>query len=101
MNWLNALKKLEIVEFSDFGQKTELFDIADGLRCYYLKTHPEFSPVWLRFPQSITLLQSMFPSAANARLNPRSFRELHGLKPTIRSLKPETHRQFRPPAWRH
>jgi hypothetical protein len=98
MNWSNAVKKLEIVEFSDFGQKTELFDIADGLRGYYTMTHPEFSPVGLRFPQSITLLQSMFPSAVNARPNPRTFRERQGIKPTIRSFKPETHRQFRPPA---
>ncbi len=98
MKRLNAVKKLEMVEFSGSGQKTELFDIADGLRCYYSKTHPEFSPVGLRLSQSITLLQSMFSSAANVRLNPGAFREHHGLKPTIRSFKPETHRQFRPPA---
>jgi hypothetical protein len=98
MNWSNAVKKLEIAEFSDFGQTTELFDIADGLRDYYSMTHPEFSPVGLRLPQSITLLQLMFPSTANAGPNPRTFRERQGIKPAIRSLKPETHRQFRPPA---
>jgi len=98
MNWSSAVKNPEIVEFSDLGQKTELFDIADGLRCYYSKTHPEFSPVGLRFPQSITFLQLMFPSSAIARPNPGTFREHHGLKPAIRSFKPETHRQFLPPA---
>ncbi len=30
MKRLNAVKKLEMVEFSGSGQKTELFDIADG-----------------------------------------------------------------------
>jgi hypothetical protein len=97
MDWLIEIKKLEIAQVSDPGQKTKLLNIADGLRGYYTMTHPEFSPVWLRFPQSITLLQSVFPPAANAGLNPGSFREFHGAKPTIRSLKPETHRQFRPP----
>ena len=91
------LKKLEIAQVSDHGQKTKLLNIADGLRGYYTMTHPEISPVGLRFPQSVTLLQSVFPPAANAGLNPRSFREFHGQKPAIRSLKPETHRQFRPP----
>ena len=98
MNWSNAVKKLEIVEFSDFGQKMELFDIADGLRGYYSMTHPTFSPVGLRFSQPITLLQSVFPPAAYIWLNPSTLRELFVQRPASRSLKPETHRQFRPPA---
>jgi hypothetical protein len=98
MNGLIAFNNLEIVEFSDFGQKTKLFDIADGLRWYCTKTHPDFSPVGLRTTQSITLLQAILASTANVRLNPRTFRGHQGRKPTIRSFKPETHRQFRPPA---
>ncbi len=98
MNVLITVKKLEIAEFSDLGQTMKLLNIADGLRGFLSMTHPEFSPVGLRFSQPITFLQSVIPPAAYVRLNPSTFRELSVQRPAFRSLKPETHRQFRPPA---
>lgn len=89
----------EMAEFFGFGQKTKLFDIADGSRLLYFQlTHPKFSPVGLRFQQPITLLQSVFLPAANFRSFVCTHREYLVLRLTVRSFKPETHRQFRPPA---
>jgi hypothetical protein len=98
MNVLSALINLEIARFSDLGQTARLLNIADGLRCYHSMTHPEISPVGLRFSQPITFVQSVIPPAAYDWLNPSTFREDLVQRPAFRSLKPETHRQFRPPA---
>ena len=99
MKRLEVQNKLEIADFSGSGQKNKLFDIADGLRLFYYKTtHPVISPIGLRLPQPVTLLQSVFPPAANVRLTACTSRDEKVLWLTIRSCKSETHRQFRPPA---
>ena len=99
MKRFEELNKLEIANFSGFGPKEKLLDIADGLRLFYFKkTHPTISPIGLRFSQPITLLQSVFPPAAYVRLSACTSRDEQVLWLTIRSCKSETHRQFRPPA---
>ena len=77
----------EIADFPGFGQKNKLLDIADGLRLInYTKTHPDFSPVWLR-TQPITLLQSVVPQAAYKNLAHGTRRGYKVLKSTVRSIE--------------